>query len=36
MLISRISATHVQVPYQAPVGPYIGRGGGRARSAVTA
>ena len=28
MLISRISATHVQVPYQAPVGPYIGRGGG--------
>ena len=28
MLIGRISAAHVHVPYEAPVGPYIGRGGG--------
>ena len=30
MLISRIVTTRVHVPYQAPVGPYIGRGGGPA------
>ena len=28
MIISRVTATSVQIPYAAPIGPYIGRGGG--------
>lgn len=28
MLINRITATTVHIPYAAPIGPYVGRGGG--------